>query len=145
MMVSAHRNPVVGAEQASRTERMLSAEVGASVLDRGQGLDDGQAQAQGQGLGSGLGQGLVEKQEPGRGQVSESTKSNDQGGGQLVDKSAIDLALARAARGESPDAIIEESVVNNMEDDQEEAIRQAREEERNNNREKQKGYLLGWG
>ena len=131
MMVSVHRNPVVGAEQASRTERMLSAEVGASVLDRGK--------AQGQG------QGLEERQEPGRGQVSESTKSNDQGGSQLVDKSAIDLALARAARGESPDAIIEESVVNNMEDDQEEAIRQAREEERNNNREKQKGYLLGWG
>ena len=139
MMVSAHRNPVVGAEQASRTERMLSAEVGASVLDRGQGLEDGQTQ------GQGLGQGLEEKQEPVREQVSESTKSNDQGGSQLVDKSAIDLALARAARGESPDAIIEESVVNNMEDDQEEAIRQAREEERNNNREKQKGYLLGWG
>ena len=137
-MVSAHRNPVVGAEQASRAEQMLSTEVGASVLDRGRGLEEGQSQ----------GQGLGERQEvPGRGKVSEPTRQStrvDQGGGQLVDKSAIDLALARAARGESPDAIIEDPV-NNMEEDHEEALRQAREEEGHNNREKQKGYLLGWG
>jgi len=143
MMVKAHRNPVVGAEEASRTERMLSAEVGTSVLDRGQGVDEEEQEGGQRRVGK---EPEERRQDSGRGQMSEPTKQNDQGGSQLVDKRAIDVALARAARGESPDAIIEdEAVVNNIEDDQEEALRQAREEERNNNREKQKGYLLGWG
>ena len=114
-MVSAHRNPVVGAELASRAELLLSEEVGASVLDRKQGLENGQTQAQGPGSGSGLGQGPGlgvgsgggggggggggQGQGQGRGQGQRQGQGQgrvDQGGGQLVDKSAIDLALARA-------------------------------------------------
>ena len=106
-MVSAHRNPVVGAEQASRAERLLSAEVGASVLDRGQGLDDegqgpGQRQGSGEGWEAGRGgddssasivTGQGQGQGPGQGQRQEGEGG---GVGQLMDKSAIDLALARA-------------------------------------------------